>query len=172
MFSDQKRSSTNKNKRKGASANTSGLAVTILTSGCHFEGKLYCKGASRIGGQIEGKIVSEGLLIIEEEARVKADIIVDEVIVLGQIDGKLRANKRIELCENSSFRGEIITPALVIKEGAQFNGHATMTNNAEAELPTAMPHDMPQPTQHEPQLSAADTQPHNDQIPDVSIVNS
>ena len=56
MFSEQKRASANKNKRKGASAG--GVAVTILTSGCHFEGKLYCKGASRIGGQIQGKIVS------------------------------------------------------------------------------------------------------------------
>src|SRR5262245_2268512 len=49
-------------------------AVTILTTGCHFSGKLYCRGASRIGGKIDGQIVSEGLLIVEEEAVITAEI--------------------------------------------------------------------------------------------------
>ena len=169
MFSDQKRASASKNKRKGASAG--GAAVTILTSGCHFEGKLYCKGASRIGGQIQGKVVSEGLLIIEEEARVEADIVVDEVIVLGKINGKLRANKRIELCENSHFQGEITTPALIIKEGACFDGHAIMSEVADRELSAALQKDVSQQA-HEPQLNAADTQTAHDKMPDVNIVNS
>ena len=170
MFSEQKRASTSKNKRKGASAG--GVAVTILTSGCHFEGKLYCKGASRIGGRIQGKVVSEGLLIIEEEASVEADIVVDEVIVLGKINGKLRANKRVELCESAHFQGEITTPALVIKEGARFDGQAVMSDAANTELSAALQRDLPHQA-HEPQLSVADQQSSgNDKIPDVSIVNS
>ena len=170
MFSEQKRSSASKNKRKGA--NAGGLAVTILTSGCHFEGKLYCKGASRIGGRIQGKVISEGLLIIEEEACIEADIVVDEVIVLGKINGKLRANKRIELCESSHFQGEIITPTLVIKEGACFDGQAIMSEAANTELDAALQRDLPKQT-HEPQLSAAEPRPSgNDKMPDVSIINS
>ena len=170
MFSDQKRSSSNKNKRKGASAATA--AVTILTSSCHFEGKLYCKGASRIGGQIQGKIVSEGLLIIEEEARVEADIIVDEVIVLGHVSGKLRANKRIELCERSHFQGEIISPALVIREGAQFDGRAAMAEVTNRELTVAARDSLPQ-QDNEPQFSAGEVQTgSSEKMPDVTIVNS
>lgn len=168
MFSDQKRSSVSKNKRKGASA--SNVAVTILTSGCHFEGKLYCKGASRIGGQVQGKVISEGLLIVEEEARVEADMVVDEIIVLGQICGKLRASKRIELCENSRFEGEIVSPALVVKEGAQFNGQAMTTKTVSGDL-SAVEHDDAVQEQ-EPQLTAADTLPSGEKMPDVTIVNS
>jgi cytoskeletal protein CcmA (bactofilin family) len=48
-------------------------AITILTPGCHFTGKLYCHGSSRIGGKVDGEIVSEGVLIIEEEAQINAD---------------------------------------------------------------------------------------------------
>ena len=170
MFSEQKRSPASKNKRKGASAG--GVAVTILTSGCNFEGKLYCKGASRIGGRIQGKVVSEGLLIIEEEACVEADIVVDEVIVLGKINGKLRANKRIELCESSHFQGDIITPALVIKEGARFDGQAIMSEVANTKRAATLQRDLPQPA-HEPQLSVAEQQPSSsDKMPDVSIINS
>ncbi len=163
MFSEQKRASAHKNKRKGASVG--GVAVTILTSGCHFEGKLYCKGASRIGGRIQGKVVSEGLLIIEEEASVEADVVVDEVIVLGKVNGRLRANKRIELCENSHFQGEITTPALVIKEGACFDGKAIMSEA------TAQQNELPQQG-HEPQFSARETHAvGNDKLPDVNIIN-
>ena len=124
MFSGQKGHSATKSKRRGASFNETG--VTILTPGCHFNGKLYCKGASRIGGRIEGEIVSEGQLIIEEEALVTAQIKADEAIVQGRVRGKLEAKGRVELAETSQFEGDIITPSLVIVEGAKFNGNASM----------------------------------------------
>ncbi len=101
-------------------------AVTILTSGCHFVGKLYCRGSSRIGGRIEGEIVSEGLLIVEEEAQIEAEIKADEVIVQGRISGRLDAKTRVELHPSSHFAGDVSTPILVISEGAQFNGSCTM----------------------------------------------
>lgn len=101
-------------------------AVTILTSGCHFNGKLYCRGSSRIGGRIEGQIVSEGLLIVEEEAQIFAEIKAEEAIIQGKVSGKLEAKNRVELHSTSRFDGELMTPALIIHEGAQFNGRSTM----------------------------------------------
>lgn len=101
-------------------------AVTILTNGCHFKGKLYCRGSTRIGGKVEGEIISEGLLIIEEEAKILADINADEVILQGRLEGRLEAKGRVELCSSCSFKGDVITPVLVIKEGAHFNGSANM----------------------------------------------
>lgn len=102
-------------------------AVTILTSGCHFNGKLYCRGASRIGGRIEGQVVSEGLLIIEEDAMITAEVKADEAIIQGTVSGKLEARGRVELCATAKFDGDIVTPVLVVKEGAAFNGRSTMT---------------------------------------------
>lgn len=121
MFNDKKK----QNKRRGASFHES--AVTILTPGCHFNGKLYCRGSSRIGGKVEGEIVSEGVLIIEEEATINAAVKADEVIIQGKVCGRLHATGRVELTQSSQFEGDIITPSLVICEGAQFNGHTTMS---------------------------------------------
>lgn len=101
-------------------------AVTILTSGCHFDGKLYCRGASRIGGKIEGQIISEGLLIIEEEAVITASIKADEAVIQGTVKGKLEATGRTELSKTSKFEGDISTPILVVTEGAKFNGRSFM----------------------------------------------
>lgn len=123
VFSEKKQ-----NKRRGASYHES--AVTILTPGCHFSGKLYCKGSSRIGGRIEGEVVSEGLLVIEETALITAEIKAEEVIVQGRLKGRLNAKGRVEFAENSHFEGEVSTPSLVVMEGANFNGTATMTKPA------------------------------------------
>jgi cytoskeletal protein CcmA (bactofilin family) len=109
-------------------------AVTILTNGCHFKGKLFCRGSTRIGGRVEGEIVSEGLLIIEADAVITASIEADEVIIQGEINGRIEAKQRIELCPPSRVKGEIITSALIIKEGAQFNGTTTMKREASQEV--------------------------------------
>lgn len=101
-------------------------AVTILTSGCHFSGKLFCRGSSRIGGRIEGQLISEGLLIIEEQAIITADIKAEEVIVQGRTKGRLEASVRVELTAGSQVEGDIVTPVLVVDEGAHFNGNCRM----------------------------------------------
>jgi cytoskeletal protein CcmA (bactofilin family) len=124
VFNSQKNQQVKKQKIKAPVRDT---AVTILTSGCHFNGKLYCRGSSRIGGKIEGQIISEGLLIIEEEAVITAEIKADEAIIQGTVRGKLQAGTRVELCASSHFEGDIATPVLSVKEGAQFNGRSTMT---------------------------------------------
>ncbi|MFK7824698.1 MAG: polymer-forming cytoskeletal protein [Oligoflexales bacterium] len=122
VFSDKKPS--NNKQRRGASFHES--AVTILTPGCHFNGKLFCRGSSRIGGKIEGEIISEGLLIIEEEAFITAKIKADEVVIQGQVEGELQASGRVKLESTSKFTGDIVTPSLVINEGSIFNGNTKM----------------------------------------------
>ena len=128
MFNNQK-TSTNRGQKRTESGRD--LAVTILTNGCHFSGKLYCRGSTRIGGKIDGEIISEGLLIIEEEALINADIKADEAVIQGKVNGKLTAKGRVELCSSSVYKGDIITSSLVIKEGAHFNGRACMDFVAE-----------------------------------------
>lgn len=123
VFNDRKNNNP-RAKRRGAGFHES--AVTILTPGCHFNGKLYCKGSSRIGGRIEGEIISEGLLIIEEEAIITAKIQAEEAVIQGQVKGQLEATSRVELTSTSRFDGDVITPSLVINEGAIFNGNTTM----------------------------------------------
>ena len=109
-------------------------AVTILTNGCHFKGKLFCRGSTRIGGKVEGEIVSEGLLIIEHDAVIRANIDADEAIIQGEVDGAIAAKHRVELCAQSRFQGQILTPLIVIREGAQFNGTSRMMTDSSLEV--------------------------------------
>ena len=166
MFSDPKAINKKSNKRKGATVRDA--AVTILTSGCHFEGKLYCKGTSRIGGKVKGTIISEGLLIIEEEAQLEAKIVVDEIVVLGNVSGELRAKKRVELHPGSVFIGEISSPTLVVREGAQFDGRSVMAETCDkaAEI---VPQQDNQRESNEPEVKPDQSEVGS--LPDVAIMN-
>ena len=118
----------NQNKKAATKGHTENehVGVTIFTAGCEFIGKLYCRGTTRIGGRVEGEIVSEGMLIIEDEANIQANIQAEEVVVLGKVKGKLQARVRVQLCPSSTYEGDISAPSLVIREGAQFNGRSQM----------------------------------------------
>lgn len=117
----------------GVSSATS-HGVTIITAGCHFEGKLFCRGVSRIGGSINGEIVAEGILIIEEDAVIKADIKASEIVIQGKVEGRLEAENRVELINTGTFSGDLITPNLHVEDGALLNGTMKMiSKNAPVE---------------------------------------
>ena len=123
MFQDKSKAVAAKLDKKLPANN----AVTIITSGCNFNGKLYCRGSSRIAGEIEGEIVSEGLLVIEESAVVTGSIKAEEVVIHGKVEGTVVSSGRVALAPNCFFTGEISSPSLVVAEGAKFNGKTEMT---------------------------------------------
>lgn len=122
MFNPQKKGGVSPGKKD----HPKDYAVTIITSGCHFSGKLYCKGSTRIGGKVDGEIVSEGLLIIEEEAIISAEVKAEDIVIQGHLRGTVEAHGKVELSPTCVYEGDIITPVLVVQEGAQFNGRTTM----------------------------------------------
>ena len=135
-----------------AKPTTRDTAVTILTSGCHFNGKLYCRGSSRIGGRVEGHIISEGLLVIEEGASIEADVVAEDIVIQGTVTGRVEAKNRLELASTCSFDGELTTPILSIQEGARFNGRANMAaaEIGEGNHPKLV--DMPTQDNHVPEV--------------------
>jgi cytoskeletal protein CcmA (bactofilin family) len=130
MFGSDKNQSFPSRRASSSSGKDGG--VTILTAGCHFSGKLYCKGATRIGGTIDGEIIAEGLLIVEEDAVINAQVKAEEVVVHGRVEGNLTVQKKIEMCATADVQADITTPNLVVQEGALYNGRTSMKRAAAA----------------------------------------
>jgi cytoskeletal protein CcmA (bactofilin family) len=128
MFGSDK-NSPSANRRSAASSNKDG-GVTILTSGCHFSGKLYCRGATRIGGTIDGEVVAEGLLIVEEDAVINASVKAEEIVVHGRVEGQVNVQRKIEMCATADVQADVHTPNLIVHEGALFNGRTSMARSA------------------------------------------
>ncbi len=83
-----------------------------------MKGDLSFKGAFHIDGHFIGKINSESVLIIGDNGKVEADIIVGHLIVNGEIKGNIQAKDRIEIHSTGRVYGTVVTPTLVVEEGA------------------------------------------------------
>lgn len=83
-----------------------------------IKGDLKFKGSFRIDGRFKGKIDSDSILIIGEQGRVEADIKVANITINGEVKGNIQAQERVEVNSKGRVTGTIITPKLVVDEGA------------------------------------------------------
>jgi cytoskeletal protein CcmA (bactofilin family) len=100
---------------------------TILGAGCSLEGKLTCSGPTRIDGDFSGELKTDDVLVIEETATVTADLNVRELVVSGNVRGNINAVTRVSLAPTANIEGDIATPSLMIREGAQIKGKVEVT---------------------------------------------
>lgn len=80
----------------------------------------------RINGSFEGKLDTRGNLTIGENAKVKANIEGDRIIVAGKVTGDITAAKSVSVIAPAVIKGNITTPRLSVTEGAVIEGQLSM----------------------------------------------
>ncbi|HEX8179710.1 MAG TPA: polymer-forming cytoskeletal protein [Pyrinomonadaceae bacterium] len=102
-------------------------------------GEANFKGMLRVDGRVSGRINSQdGTLIVSAGGQVDADIEVAVAKINGTVKGDIRAHGRIEFGRTARVNGNIHTPALIIEQGAIFEGNCRMTEQpAQADRPRA-----------------------------------
>ncbi|MGE4357187.1 MAG: polymer-forming cytoskeletal protein [Candidatus Omnitrophota bacterium] len=102
--------------------------TNILDIDASMQGNLVFKDpvTLRIQGKFEGKLETKGVLIIGENAEVKADISGEEIIIAGKVNGTLSASRELKIVSPAKVKAEIKTPLLHIEKGAVFNGVCQM----------------------------------------------
>jgi cytoskeletal protein CcmA (bactofilin family) len=107
--------------------------TTVLTPDAEFKGSLAFSGELQLNGRLEGSIESDGgSLIIGEEAIIKADIKVNEVVVYGKVQGNITAQGRIELRGKAHVYGDIRSNRIMIEDGVVFVGRSeTLSGKSE-----------------------------------------
>jgi cytoskeletal protein CcmA (bactofilin family) len=101
-----------------------------------FKGDLTFKGSFRIEGSFKGTINSDSLLVIGERGKVEADVKVGELVINGEIRGTLQASDRIEVHNKGRVFGTLLTPTLVVEEGAYLEA-SCQTKGAAKPAPAA-----------------------------------
>jgi cytoskeletal protein CcmA (bactofilin family) len=100
-------------------------SMTVLGPGTHFEGLLTFHGRARVDGELVGEIAGHGQLVIGAGAQARARVVVDELVVAGEIEGDVCARQRVELLATGCIRGDVETPRLSIAEGGRLLGRCT-----------------------------------------------
>ena len=98
----------------------------FLDRGATFRGELEFEDTMRIDGRFNGKIHSKNELIVGESAHIEGDIHVGRIAISGTVVGKIVADTRVEIHRNGKVYSDVDTPALIIEEGAIFQGNCVM----------------------------------------------
>ncbi len=100
--------------------------TALLDRGASFEGRLTFEGTVQIGGEFKGEIFTQDTLIINDSARVVAQIEADTIYMSGYVEGNLFARTRVVMQPPAVFKGTVTSPSLKIEEGVVFEGASHM----------------------------------------------
>ena len=100
---------------------------TILSSDIDFSGTLNFEKPFLIRGKFSGNIMAKGLLVIDEEAVVDANINASRVIIRGSVKGDVTASEKVEVTISGKLSGNVKAPEIFMETGCTFNGRCTMT---------------------------------------------
>lgn len=92
-----------------------------------IKGELSGSEDLTIEGHVEGKIeLRDNVLTIGPNGKIRAEVFAKSVIVLGEVTGNVTASEKVDIRDNGSVDGDIISPRVAIAEGAHFRGSVDM----------------------------------------------
>jgi cytoskeletal protein CcmA (bactofilin family) len=128
-----------------------------------IKGELNGSEDLTIEGHVEGKIeLKDHVLTIGPNGKIKAAVFAKAVIVLGEVNGNVTASEKVDIRDNGSVDGDIISPRVAIAEGAHFRGSVDMQRKAGQ--PQAQPQGKPAQAQAQGQQAASAAQAHNQPV--------
>jgi cytoskeletal protein CcmA (bactofilin family) len=113
---------------KGENGNSE---VGCIGQGIEINGDIAFSDRLQVDGRVSGKLRSEsGTLIIGESGQLDAQIDVGVCVVHGSVNGNLVARSKVEIRRTGRVHGDVMTPVLLVEEGAVFNGAIKMGKEA------------------------------------------
>jgi len=104
-----------------------GQTTTALRSGLRIVGQLSGEDSVDLGGALEGDSEIKGLFRVRETARVKGNIVADQVLIEGQVEGdQILARDKVVLGPRAKVRADIETASLALAEGSFLDGRVHM----------------------------------------------
>src|ERR1044072_2493342 len=103
--------------------------------GIEVTGDIIFPDRLQVDGKVAGKISSHsGTMIIGEMGTVEAQLDVGICIIQGTLQGNQSARSKVEIRKTGRVHGDLITPVLLVEEGAVFNGAIKMGQEAAGRL--------------------------------------
>lgn len=119
------------------STSTALSATAQIGKNVTIKGEILSREDLYIEGNVEGTIeVPEHKLIVGTHGRVKTGTLrAREVVILGDVQGDVNAQERLEIRKEGRLVGNILTGRIQVEDGAHFQGQVTVVKPAPAEQP-------------------------------------
>ena len=105
----------------------------FLDAGSHIQGELSFENTFRVDGKITGTVKSKGDLVVGDGGVIDGHVEVGRIYVSGIVKGEVKARERVEIGVAGRVEADLVTPALVIEDGAFFQGRCSMDMGSETE---------------------------------------
>ncbi|HVQ34767.1 MAG TPA: polymer-forming cytoskeletal protein [Candidatus Bathyarchaeia archaeon] len=101
--------------------------VVNIGQSIHIKGELTGNEDLTIEGKVEGKIfLKDHNLTIGANGKITAEIQAKTVMVVGEVNGNITADDKVEVAASGTMRGDISAPRVVLADGAKFKGTIDM----------------------------------------------
>ena len=109
--------------------------MTTIGPSLIIKGDVTSQEDITIHGKVVGKVSMQGgALLIAPHATVQAEAQGAQLTVHGTFLGDIAASERVELTPTAKMDGNIVSPSVVLKDGAVFNGKIVVERRANANL--------------------------------------
>lgn len=107
--------------------------ISRISVGTIIKGEIASSSDIRIDGTFEGKIQSNGRVVIGESASVKGDVICENLDLWGKVDGNVFVKDTLSLKQGCSVDGNVHIRRFCVELGSTFNGNCKMITEDEFE---------------------------------------
>jgi len=109
-----------------APGSTKDAPPSLISADLQIVGNLRSQGEVQIDGTVDGDVAANALTI-GERATINGEIVADDVVVKGRVNGRIRARK-VQLAKSAHVVGDIWHELLAIDSGAFVEGHCKRTD--------------------------------------------
>lgn len=127
-----------KDKQPAAQVANEGV-ISIIGAGMRLVGDCETEGTIRIEGAVEGTVRAGKAVVVGKDGSVKGDIITQDAVVGGRVNGTVVAESRLELQATCVIEGEIRARRIQLEEGGRVNGSVFTGEVKKEKLPPPEP---------------------------------
>ena len=100
--------------------------VSRISEGTTVKGRINCSGDIRVDGCVEGRLYSEGRVVVGENATINGTVLCNDLDLWGAVTGEVFVRNLLSLKGTSSVQGDIHVRKLQVEMGAAINGTCKM----------------------------------------------
>ncbi len=113
-----------------------GAVDSLIGEKAKFKGEIITAGSISVNGEFEGKLTSQGEVILGSTSKVSGTIQGSAVVVSGKVEGNIIAAQHLEITKSGKVNGDLTGGRIVIEEGSSYRGRVKVQAPGEEETGT------------------------------------
>lgn len=100
---------------------------TVIGRNAVFDGTvLETEGGVCVDGTFKGKIISKGIVLVNQYGRVLGEIVASFVAVHGEITGNVTAGRQLDIGATGTIKGDVTAASITIVKGGMITGYCSV----------------------------------------------